>query len=469
MQAIHEMTAAELVEAYRAGRLTRREVVQAQLARIDEVNPAVNAIIDRFDAAALEQADAADRAPAAERAALALDGVPVVVSDWYAVKGSPQTMGVRAFADNVSDEDDAVVDRLRRAGAIIIAKAAIPEMALRWNVVSELYGQTRNPRDLSCSAGGSGGGVAAAVASGMAPSGFHADAGGSLRVPAAFCGIVTLRPTPNAVIPLVAPSVLSMPLEGATALGPHARTLEDAWMAVKAVEGAHPSVPHTSPSRLPATFEGTGRPRVAVMIEQTGALVDADIRAEVERTAAILADAGYDVAEAAPPHARRLPELWLELLGTEVVHSFVPPVREVTGESALQHMDELFTLGDVGNDVARFIGKMTETRTAQRELSEWMQDWPLILAPVAGMSRPPVDYDFWLSTEGTRRLFDQMRNVVLVNSMGLPSVGLANGVQVIGRPHHDEEAVQAAHLAMASLGEVSVATPPAGVGADASR
>jgi amidase len=459
LTAIHEMTATALLQAYRTGALTRREVVEAQLARIDAVNPGVNAVIDRFDERALAEAAAADRAPASERAGLALDGVPVVVSDWYAVEGSPQTLGVKAFAGVVSDADDAVVDRIRAAGAIILGKAAIPEMALRWNVVSELYGETRNPRDLGCSAGGSGGGVAAAVASGMAPIGFHADAGGSLRVPAGFCGIVALRPTPNAVIPLVAPSVLSMPLEGATALGPHARSVEDAWLAVQAVAGAHPSVPLTPPSRLPASFRSDERPPVAVMVDQAGALVDDDVRAEVRRTAEALAAAGHDVVEAAPPDAPRLAELWLRLLGTEVVHSFLPPVREQVGASAVQHMDELFTLGDVGNDVARFIAVMTELRTAQRALSEWMQDRPLILAPIAGMRRPPIDYDLWLSGEQTRELFDRMRNVVLVNSMGLPAVALANGVQIIGRPHHDEQAVQAADAAMAALGPVAVAEP----------
>jgi amidase len=173
--------------------------------------------------------------------------------------------------------------------------------------VSELYGETRNPRDLACSAGGSGGAVAAAVASGMAPIGFHADAGGSLRVPAGYCGIVALRPTPNAVIPLVAPSPFSMPLESVTALGPHARTIDDAWLAVKAVAGAHPSVPLTPPSRLPDSFHSDERARVAVMVDATGALVDDDVRAEVERTAAALAEAGYDVVRDAPPPARLRP------------------------------------------------------------------------------------------------------------------------------------------------------------------
>jgi len=461
MAAIHEMTATELIGAYRSGALTRTEVVEAQLARIDEVNPIVNAVIARFDEEALAAARAADAAPAQERAALALDGVPVIVSDWYSVAGAPQTMGVVAFRDVVSPADDPVVERLRAAGAILLGKAPIPEMALRWNLLSELYGETRNPRDPSCSAGGSGGGVAAAVASGMAPIGFHADAGGSLRVPAAFCGIVALRPTPNAVIPLVAPSVLSMPLESLTSLGPHARTVDDAWLAVKAAAGAHPSVPLTPPSRLPDSFRSAERLRVAVMVDETGALVDDDVRAEVRRTAEALADAGYEVTEEAPPEARRLPELWLRMLGTEVVHSYLPPVREQTGAGAVQHMDELFSLGDVGNDVAAFIGTMTDVRAAQRSLSEWMQERPLILAPVAGMRRPPIDYDVWLSTDETRELFDRMRNVVLVNSMGLPAVALPNGVQLIGRPHHDEQAVQAADLALAAIGAADVATPVA--------
>lgn len=460
--AIHEMTAVALKEAYRAGTLTRLEVVEALLARIDAVNPAINAIVHRFDDEARQAARDADRAADGDRAGLTLDGVPVVVSDWYEVAGAPQTLGVKALADVVSAADDPIVDRLRAAGAIILGKAPIPEMALRWNVVSELYGETRNPRDTSCSAGGSGGGVAAAVAAGFAPIGFHADAGGSLRVPAAFCGVLALRPTPNAVIPLVAPGVLSMPLEASTALGPLARTVDDAWLAVRSAAGAHPSVPLTPPSRLPAAYASEERPRVAVVIDATGAQVDDDVRAETHRTADALAQAGFEVEEAAPPRARELPELWLRMLGTEVVHSYLPPIRDITGKSALQHMDELFSQGDVGNDVHHYIQTMKDVRVAQRELSEWMQDHPLIVAPVAGMRRPPIDYDLWLSRGDTTTLFDRMRNVVLVNALGLPAVGLPNGVQIIARPHHDEQAVNAAALAMRALGDIQVATPAAG-------
>lgn len=456
---IHELTAVALKDAYRTGSLTRLEVVEALLARIDACNPAINAIVHRLDDEARRTARDADAAADGDRAGLPLDGVPIVVSDWYAVAGAPQTLGVKALADVVSQADDPIVDRLRAAGAIILGKAPIPEMALRWNVVSELYGETRNPRDTACSAGGSGGGVAAAVAAGMAPIGFHADAGGSLRVPAAFCGVLTLRPTPNAVIPLVAPGVLSMPLEAATALGPHARTVDDAWLAVHAAAGAHPSVPLTPPSRLPSSYDSEERPNVALVVDATGAQVDEDVRAEVRRTADALARAGFGVEETAPPRARELPELWLRMLGTEVMHSYLPPIRDITGASAVQHMDELFSQGDVGNDVDAFIQTMKDVRIAQRELSEWMQEHPLILAPVAGMRRPPIDYDQWLSRDDTTTLFDRMRNVVLVNAMGLPAAGLPNGVQIIARPHHDEQAANAAGRAMEALGPVQVATP----------
>lgn len=461
MSEIHEMSAVDLKSAYHNGTLTRYEVVEALLRRVEEFNPVINSLLITFGERALEEAKYADAADQSDRRKLPLDGVPVIVSDWYAVAGAPSTQGVVAFKDNVAPSDDAVIHRIREAGAIILGKAPIPEAALRWNLVSELYGETLNPRDTTRSAGGSGGAVAASVASGFAPIGFHADAGGSLRLPAAYCEVIAYRTTPGAVIPLVAPATLSLTLEHMTALGTLTRTMDDAWLAVRAVAGEHASVPATSPSRLPDRFDGEFTPTaVAVLTTQTGASVDPDIEQQVQRVAEILRDAGYAIEVAAPPHAERLPEHWLEIVGTEVAHSYLPPLRDVISASAAQHMDELFgKLGDLGNDVGKLLHATQEMRANQRELSEWMSKYKLIVAPVAGTSTPKIDYDYWLDTDQTRDLFNSMRNLVLVNAMGLPAVALPNGVQIIARPHHDEDAVAAASKVLEKLPAVLVASP----------
>ena len=192
------MTATEMLRLVGKGEITRRELVEAHLERIAEHNGAINAIVELRGEGALAEASKADR-DAANRAGLALDGVPICIKDHFDVAGMKHTEGVRALAQRVSTADELVVARLRAAGAIIVGKCNQPDFQIRWNTVSELYGATRNPRDLTRSAGGSSGGDAAAVASGMAALGLGADYGGSIRVPAAFCGIYGLRPSAGRV------------------------------------------------------------------------------------------------------------------------------------------------------------------------------------------------------------------------------------------------------------------------------
>lgn len=456
---IHELSATELLAAYRSRDLSRREVVAAHLARIDEINDAVNGVIYRFDERALREAEEADRR-AADREDLLLDGVPVLVSDWYHVEGVPQPMGVRAWAESVDDADDPVVQRVRGAGAIILGKSSVPEFYIRWNAVSELFGETRNARDLGCSAGGSGGGAATAVAGGIVPIAFHADLGGSLRVPASFCGIIALRPS-GGVVPLAYPVEPSMVWEAWTSCGPMARSVEDAWLALRAVAGPHPSVPNTVPLALPETLATDGpRPRVARIVDATGATVTDEIRREVDRTAAALTEAGYEVVDAAaPPRLERLAQLWIELLGTELMHCVMPAVRGTIGESARQHIDTLYGQFDLGRDLAPFIAAEQELRSIAREVSEWMDEYPLVLAPVAGMARPPIDFDYFLSEQQSVELFDHMRSVVWVNALALPGVALGNGAQIVGRRFRDAEPAVAAARVMQALGSVTVAEP----------
>jgi amidase len=178
------LPAAELVRRVHARDVSRREVLAAHLDRIEAVNPAVNAIVEVRDRdAALAEAEAADRDHDA-RKGLLLDGVPVSIKDHFDVEGMTHTEGVRAFAERRSPGTALAVQRLVDAGAFVVGKANQPDFQIRWNTVNDLYGATRNPRDLALSAGGSSGGDAAAVAAGMAAIGLGADYGGSIRVPA---------------------------------------------------------------------------------------------------------------------------------------------------------------------------------------------------------------------------------------------------------------------------------------------
>ena len=295
------LTAEEMVRLAGQGEITRREFVEAHLERIAAHNGAINAIVETRGEAALAEAAAAD--PRCGQS----DGTS-------AGRGSDQHQGplrrcrhethrgVHAMAHRVSTTDEVAVARLRAAGAIVVGKCNQPDFQIRWNTVSDLYGATRNPRDLKRTAGGSSGGDAAAVASGMAAFGLGADYGGSIRVPASFCGIYGLRPSAGRV-----PAVATLPpfdgpptLDLMASIGPFARSVSDLWRAFEVLSGADPRDPATIDLPLRTGSRGTGR-RVVRMCHQTGAAVAQEIAAALDQTAYILSRAGYEIVAGLPP------------------------------------------------------------------------------------------------------------------------------------------------------------------------
>lgn len=455
--ALCAMTAGDMMRRVRAGEISRRELVEAHLARIENCNGAVNAIVERRDAEALGEADAADR-DAADRAHLLLDGVPVSIKDHFDVAGMKHTEAVRSMAERRSPRDEVAVARLRAAGAIIIGKCNQPDFQIRWNTVNEIYGATRNPRDLDCTAGGSSGGDAAAVAAGMAALGLGADYGGSIRVPAAFCGIYGLRPSAGRV-----PSVAELPpfdgpptLDHMASIGPFARSVDDLWKIYDVLSGPHPGDPASLPVAV-GERGASGKLRIARMCGETGAKVTPEVEAALDATAAILAEAGYEIVDDGIPGAKRAPEVWAELIGTELIHTAMPIWREQMGDSGAQHIDEMFGLFEVGDRATRYIKAFMERRTIARETALWMEEYPLVLAPVAGMAAPKLDFDHYLDSAQTRELFDSMRNVVWVNLLSLPGVALPNGIQIVARRFREAEALDAAEAVERALGPVKIA------------
>jgi len=234
MPELYELGALELVRRVRAREVSRRQVLEAHLDRIDAANGLVNAVVDHVDRnTALAAAEAADR-DHETRTALPLDGVPVAIKDHFDVEGMLHTEGIRAYADRRSPGNSAVVQRLLDAGAFVVGKCNQPDFQIRWNTVNDLYGATRNPRDTSLTAGGSSGGDAAAAAAGMAPVGLGADYGGSIRVPASFCGVFGLRPSAGRVphVQALDPELGGMTLDLMNSPGPLARTLDDLWRVI---------------------------------------------------------------------------------------------------------------------------------------------------------------------------------------------------------------------------------------------
>jgi amidase len=245
------MSASELAAGIRSGRFSSREVVESHLSRIEAVNPRVNAIVTLDAEGALAAADAADR----REPAGPLHGVPVAVKDLEDTAGMRTTFGSPLFASNVPDADSAVVERWRRAGAIVIGKTNTPEFGAGSQTFNEVFGVTRNPYDVARTCGGSSGGSAVAVRAGMVPLADGSDYGASIRNPAAFCNLVGLRPSPGRVADFGPGDAWSpFPVLGALALD-----VEDARLALRVLSGPDPR----DPFALPVPFEGTAEGSVA--------------------------------------------------------------------------------------------------------------------------------------------------------------------------------------------------------------
>jgi amidase len=294
-------SALALAALVRSGRASAHQVVQAHLDRIDRVNQAVKAVTRVLAGDALAAADRLDRARAAGTRLGPLAGVPVTVKENHDLAGTPTTLG-SARSGQVADTDAPAVARLRAAGAIVIARTNLPDLLLRWHTDSSLHGATRNPWDPTRTPGGSSGGDAVAVATGMAPLGLGSDLGGSPRVPALASGVTALRPTPGRVPFAGAPErPPGMTQQLFAVAGPIGRDVADLHATLEVLAGPDPADPWSLPAPLDDLATAPGRRRVAVTLDPGGGGVDPIVADGVRGAADALDRAGWQVQQAQPP------------------------------------------------------------------------------------------------------------------------------------------------------------------------
>jgi amidase len=239
MPELHYLSATELAALLRRRELGAAELMEAHLRRVEEVNGPVNAIVTLVAERAMDQARAADDDLARGRWRGPLHGLPVAHKDLVDTAGIRTTYGSPIFAGHVPAEDDLIVRRMRAAGAITVGKTNTPEFGTGSHTVNEVFGATRNPYDLTRSAGGSSGGAAAALACGMVPLADGSDMGGSLRNPASFCGVVGLRPS----LGRVPEWPLYNQWESTSVGGPMARNVGDLALLLSVLAGPDPRAP----------------------------------------------------------------------------------------------------------------------------------------------------------------------------------------------------------------------------------
>jgi amidase len=456
-----QLSASELAQRIARRQLSSVEVVDAHLARIDEVNPALNALVRVLADEARAGAALADKKLAAGEAVGPLHGVPFTVKENIDMAGLPTTWGVPALAQAVVPADAPVVERMRAAGAIPIGRTNLPDMALRVHTHSSLHGLTRNPWHPGRTAGGSSGGEAAALASGMSPIGLGNDIGGSLRNPANACGIASIRPSagrvPDAGYVPAEDRLLAVQLMNVQ--GPMARRVADVRLGLRILMGAHPRDPWS----IDAPFDGPplARPvRVAVLAEPPGGGTDPKVAATVRRAAQTLTEAGYAVEEACPPRYEDAVSCWARLIMGDFgsVLAMLAPMMGAEAMAFVSNFNE--TVAPLA-DVAAWSHLMVERDGIARAWSVFMADRPLLLTPT--WTQLPFEHGFDSATPaGTAVTKELMRPVVPANLLGLPSAcvpagrdaetGLPIGVLITGRRFREDLCLEAAEAIEARLG-----------------
>lgn len=451
--------AVALVAAIRTGKISSREATQAVLGRLEAVNPKLNAVT----VALAEQARAAaDRADAAVRRGDPLGplhGVPVTIKENADQQGEATANGVVAFKDLVAATDSPQVANWKRAGAVIVGRTNTPAFSLRWHTDNELRGRTFNPWARERTPGGSSGGAAAAVASGIAPLGHGNDLGGSVRYPAYCCGIAGIRPTLGRVPAYNATTVDERPLgiQLMSVQGPLARRVADVRLGLAAMAAGDARDPWWAPA--PLDGPPSARPiKIALTVDPAGLGVHPDVAAAVRRAGAALAGAGYAVEEVEPPDVAGVARCWTAIVMNETRHVTQPVLRQHGGADLNRSLD-FFLAATPDVDLAGYMKALGERTRHVRDWMLFLERYPLVVGPVS--TEPPFEVGFDTTTaERAGEVFTAQRLLIAVNLLGLPAVavptgiagGLPLGVQVIGSRYREDLCLDAAEVIEARHG-----------------
>ncbi|ORT57049.1 amidase [Streptomyces sp. CB03238] len=449
-------SAAELAAGIRGKAFSATEVARAFLQRIDETNPAVNALVDIRPEEALAQAAAADAKVAAGEPLEPLHGVPVSIKINTSQRGYASSHGIPEWAGAVAGDDAACVAALRRAGANLMGRSNSPAFAVRWFTGNDLHGRTLNPWSSAHTPGGSSGGAAAAVASGMVPIAQGNDIGGSIRFPAYCCGAVGLRPTVG-LVSATEPAQggeFDAPLSFQTMAvhGPLGWTVDDVRLGLHAMVTPDLQDPVGLPVRPPL---GEPRPvKVAVVRDAGLAKPHPAVEAAIDSAAAWLGEAGYEVEEVELPLLGEAARLW-SLLLYEELRTMMPEIERFGDDTvrlslassfaaATEHWGERPTL-------EAYIKGYARRGTLITRLQQYLGDDRILLTPVS--AEPPFEQDADLAGDArVRELLAAQWPMQAVPVLGFPAIsvptglrdGLPSGVQLIGGRYRENLLLHAA-------------------------
>ena len=438
MTDVLKSTATEAAALIRRKEISSRELTETLFAHIDETNPAINAVIALRREDAMKEAAAADDALARGSAVGPLHGVPMTIKESFDVAGLPTTWGNPAFAEHVAQQDSTVVARLRQAGAVIVGKSNVAFMLSDIQTANPLFGVTNNPTDLTRTPGGSSGGAAAALASGMTFLEYGTDLSGSIRIPASFSGVYGLRPTAEIVPPtgMAPPGPPGVPIGmmGLSAVGPLARSAADLRLALNVTAGPEGSAAKALTWGLPAPrHRNLADCRVRFVLDDPAAPVTVEVVDALSYAIDAIEAAGATVVEGWPD-------------GMDPAAQF----RDFGF-----HLDAFFALQSDGAVSHKAFIEADNRRMATR--AAWARAFddvdvflcPTNSTPAFPHDERPFDERTFDTSHGPRPFHEQFFWTAHATLSGLPAAsapigktpsGLPVGMQIIG-PHFEDDTV----------------------------
>jgi amidase len=453
-------SAVDLARMIREKAVSAREVLEAHLRQIERVNPKVNAIVTLVADEARQAADRADQALRNGAAVGPLHGLPIAVKDLVDTKGIRTTYGSRIYKDHVPTRDELLVERLRGAGAIVLGKSNTPEFGAGSQTFNEVFGETRNPWDLTKTCGGSSGGGAVALACGLAPIADGSDFGGSLRNPPSFCNVFGLRPSPGRVPDW--PSGLAW--QTLSVSGPMGRSAEDAALLLSALAGPDLRSPIALPEPgdlfrqpLGRNFKGT---RIAWSRNLGGRPVEPRVTAVCEGVRNVFTGLGC-VVEDGEPDFEGADDIFQTLRAFQyaVGHAeHLQKHRDLLKDTVIWNTEKGLALS--GLEVARAEAKRGALYERMRV---FMERYDFLVLPVSQVAPFPLEVRWIQEVAGVRMktYIDWMATCYCITLTGLPAAsvpagftpeGLPVGLQIVGRHQRDLEVLQMAHAFESATG-----------------
>ncbi|MGB6633727.1 MAG: amidase [Terriglobales bacterium] len=445
----HLLSACEIAAQIRRKEVSPVEVARIHLDRIERLNPKLNAFVDYQPEAVLAQAHEAEKAMQRGDELGPLHGVPLSLKSSIDVAGHRCESGTRLRGGRIATEDAPLVMRLRNAGAIILGVTNAPELLMAWETDNLLYGRTNNPWDLTRTAGGSSGGESAAIAAGLSAGGVGSDGGGSIRVPAHFCGICGLKPTPGRI-----PSTGHFPKAGGPfaligVVGPMARTIKDLQTLFEVMAGWDDCDPCSAPVEVRAIHEKVVKNIPIGFFEDDGRTpVTEETREALRHAVSTLMSCGFRVEPFHPEGLEEARQRWWEFFGTAGGMILEPDLRGHESElSPILQEFRAWTKAQSLHTGESLLASWLARDAVREKILLQMRKYPVLICPTSAIPAFRHGEREWQVEGKTVKYLDAWSYCEWFNLLGFPAVvipmgyseqGLPIGVQIVGRPWEEE-------------------------------